>query len=62
MNLRSRIDDPKIHRFISHGEVRKILEERFHRRLEKRSGLGDTDGEIELAYAAAMAHGGLQAR
>jgi len=41
MNLKTRIDDPKIHRFTSHGEVRKILDNRFQRRRESRTGGGD---------------------
>jgi len=41
MNLKTRIDDPEIHRYTPHGEVRKILEERFLRRKESRAGGGD---------------------
>ena len=38
MNLKSRVDDLEIHRHTSHTEVRKILEGRFLRRKESRTG------------------------
>ncbi|MGC8626395.1 MAG: zinc ribbon domain-containing protein [Acidimicrobiales bacterium] len=38
MNLKSRIDDPEIHRYTPHTEVKKILEGRSLRRLESRRG------------------------
>jgi len=38
MNLKSRVDDPEIHRYTPHREVKKILEDRFRRRLESRTG------------------------
>jgi len=41
MNLKTRIDDPEIHRFTPYGEVKKILDDRFLRRRESRTGGGD---------------------
>jgi|GEM_PF-934255 len=41
MNLKTGINDPEIHRFTSHIEVKKILEDRFLRRMKNRSGGGD---------------------
>ena len=38
MNIRSRVDDREISRFTPHTEVKKILEERFLRRKENRTG------------------------
>jgi hypothetical protein len=38
MNLKSRVDDPLIHRYTPHAEVKKILVDRFLRRLESRRG------------------------
>jgi putative transposase len=41
MNLKTRIDDPEIHRFTPHIEVKKILDDRFLRRRESRTAGGD---------------------
>jgi putative transposase len=38
MNIKSRIEDPKINQFTSHQEVKKILDERFLLRKESRVG------------------------
>ncbi len=38
MNIASRIEDHQINRFTPYGEVKKILDERFLRRLESRVG------------------------
>jgi len=41
INLKTRINNPEIHRFTPHIEVKKILEDRFLRRKESRTGGGD---------------------
>ena len=38
MNLKSRVDDPEIHRYTPYSEVYKILDDRFLRRMESRTG------------------------
>ena len=48
MNIKSRIEDHQIDRFTPYGQVKKILDERFLRRMESRSPLVD---------AKATAHG-----
>ena len=42
MNLLNRIEDQKINRFTPHGQVKKILDERFLRRMESRNIPVDT--------------------
>jgi len=46
MNLKTRIEDPGIHRFTPHTEVRKILEDRFLRRKESRTEEGDASAVL----------------
>ena len=47
MNLLNRIEDREINRFTPYGEVKKILEERFLRRLESRNIQLDTKASAQ---------------
>ena len=42
MNIKSRIEDREIHRYTPYKEVKKILDERFLRRMESRNIKVDT--------------------
>ncbi|MHB1773401.1 MAG: zinc ribbon domain-containing protein [Acidimicrobiales bacterium] len=54
-NLLTRIDDREISRFTSHTEVKKILDDRFLRRLESRTGgRSASPGEVRQGDAASM--------
>jgi hypothetical protein len=55
MNLKSKVNDPKINLYTKHIEVRKILEDRFLRRRESKTREGDaSSGEVLQRDATSM--------